>query len=192
MRLENFVNENRQAFDDKIPKDFIWENIDAQLDNLKPEKEVVVSKVKVVNLRQRFYRYGKVAAVGLILLIAGGFIGSYWTVQQQKSMTLGSISEEYEELESFYSQKVNQQISELKQYSYDKSIVEDIEELDVAFKELEKELSNQGLDVDNELIVNEMIENYQAKIKILERVLDGLEKNKTPTEKKETNEKVSL
>ncbi|MFK7950610.1 MAG: hypothetical protein AB8G11_23695 [Saprospiraceae bacterium] len=187
MRLENFVKENREAFDDKMPKEFLWDNIETRLNELEPKVESIVPKTKVVHLRQRIYSYAKVAAVGLILLVAGGFIGSYWTMQQQKSVTLGSINEEYEELESFYSQKVNQQLSKLKKYKYDKNIVNDIEELDVAFKELEKELKEQGEEANNELIVNEMIDNYQAKIEILERVLNGLEKNK-----KETNEKVSL
>lgn len=191
MKLENFVQENRQAFDTKMPKEFLWDNIEAELDKLQP-KEEIMPKTKVVNMRQRIYRYAKVAAVALILLVAGGFIGSYWTMQQHQSVTLSSISEEYEELDNFYSQKVNAQLSELKKYSYDKSIVKDIEELDATFKELEKELNTQGLETDNELIVNEMIDNYQAKIKILERVLNGLERNKTPIEKKENNEKVSL
>lgn len=189
MKLENFVQENRQAFDDKMPKALLWDNIEARLDELQPKQETVVPKTKVISLRSRTYRYAKVAAVGLILLVAGGFIGSYWTMQQQKSVTLGSISEEYEELESFYSQKVNQQMSELKKYNYDKNIIKDIEELDTAFKELEKELSTKGIDTDNELIINEMIDNYQAKIEILERVLNGLEKNE-PQNKE--NEKVSL
>lgn len=192
MRLENFVQENRQEFDTKMPKEFLWEGIEARLNDLQPKQELAVPQTKVVHLRQRIYRYAKIAAVGLILLTVGGFIGSYWTVQQQESVTLGSISEEYEELESFYSQKVNDQISELKNYSYDKSIVKDIEELDVAFKELEEELNVKGVDANNELIVNEMIDNYQAKIEILERVLNRLERNKTQTEKNATNEKVSL
>lgn len=192
MKLENFVQENRQAFDDKMPKDLLWDNIEAQLDKLQPEEEIEEPTIKVVNLRQRIYRYAKIAAIGLILLVAGGFIGSYWTMQQQKSVTLGSISKEYEELETFYSQKVNQQMSELKRYSYDQNIVKDIEELDAAFKELEKELNEQGEITDNEVIINEMINNYQAKIEILERVLNSLEKNKTQTENNKANEKVSL
>lgn len=187
MRLENFVKENREGFDDKQPKELLWDNIEARLNELQPKQEIIAPKAKVVHLRQRIYRYAKIAAIGLILLIAGGFIGSYWTMQQHKSATLGSISEEYAELEFFYSQKVNQQLSELKKYNYDESIVKDIEELDVAFKELEKELKEQGEDASNERIVNEMIDNYHAKIEILERVLNSLKKRK-----KETNEKVSL
>ena len=192
MRLENFVNENRSAFDDKVPKDFLWDNIEAELDKLQTEEKIVEPTIKVVSLRQRIYRYAKVAAIGLMLLVAGGFIGSYWTMQQQKSVTLSSISKEYEELESFYSKKVNQQMSELKKYNYDQNIEKDIDELDAAFKELEKELNKQGKVTDNELIINEMIDNYQAKIEILERVLNSLEKNKVPTEKNEINDKVSL
>lgn len=193
MELEKFVQENREAFDKEMPKMLVWEGIEARLNEIEQPKEILTPKTKVVSLRTRLYRYAKVAAIGLVLLTVGGFIGSYWTMQNQtEQLSFGTINEEYEELEIFYADKVNMQLEQLKKYRFEKSIINDIDELDEAYKELEKELKQEGNEVDNEMIINEMIDNYQAKVNILERVLDRLERNKQQTVKNKKNEKVSL
>lgn len=193
MELEKFVQENREAFDSKMPPMLVWENIETRLNEIEQPKEIPIPETKVVSLRTRIYRYAKIAAVGLILLTVGGLMGSYWTMQNQtEQLSFGVINEEYEELENFYAEKVNTQMKQLKKYNFEESIIQDIEELDEAYKELEKELNEEGTEVDNEMIINEMIENYQAKVDILERVLDRLNRNKQQTVKNKENGKVSL
>lgn len=72
--------------------------------------------------------------------------------------------------------------------------MDDIEELDDSFKELQKELKKHDDQANNEAIVNAMIHNYQTKIEILERVLNRLErKNKNQQSVKNNKDgKVSL
>jgi vacuolar-type H+-ATPase subunit I/STV1 len=189
MKLEKFVQENRAAFDDKFPSAMLWENISDKLNEIETEKP----EIKVISLRSRVYRYVSIAAIGLVLLTVGGLIGSYLTQQQQgDNLTFGAINEEYEELENFYSQKVNTKVNELKKYRFDENIIEDIDELDIAFVELKKELKKQNTDIDNEEIIDEMIANYQTKIEILERVLNRLERKQTEQEKIKKDGKVSL
>ena len=98
------------------------------------------------------------------------------------------------EAEAFYAQKVNASILELKKRSSDNSILEDIEELDAAFQELKKELGQSNA-FSNEEIVQAMIENYQMKIEILERVLErlpnGNDGNKA-IKKEKSNEKANI
>lgn len=190
-KLERFVRENRAEFDGKMPKDFVWEGVESKL-NQQAEPKI---KTKVVALRSRIYQYAKVAAIGLVLLTVGGFLGSYWTTQNQaKQLSFGSINEEYQELETFYAEQVNSQMTQLKKYRVDKSLMDDIKELDASFSELEKELSINKNIANNEVIVNAMIENYQSKIAILERVLNRLErKNKEERAIKNNNDgKINL
>jgi hypothetical protein len=190
-KLERFVRENRAEFDGKMPKDFVWEGVESKLYQQAEPK----IKTKVVALRSRIYQYAKVAAIGLVLLTVGGFLGSYWTTQNQaKQLSFGSINEEYQELETFYAEQVNSQMTQLKKYRVDKSLMDDIKELDASFSELEKELSINENIANNEVIVNAMIENYQSKIAILERVLNRLErKNKEEQTVKNNNDgKINL
>ncbi len=188
--LEKFVRDNRQEFDDKMPKMLVWEGIEARLQEGKTGQKD--HQLKVVSLRTRIYQYAKVAAIALILLTLGGFIGSYWTMQQAEKLTFGNINEDYEELEMFYTERVNIQMERLQKYHYDKTLMQDIKELDIAFNELKMELKKQNEPTDNEMIIHEMIDNYQSKLDILERVLEHLERNKQHTIKKNKHEKVKL
>jgi hypothetical protein len=190
-KLEKFVRENRAEFDTKVPKDFVWESIEARLHQQAEPK----GTAKVVTLRSRIYQYAKIAAIGLVLLTVGGFLGSYWTAQNQaEQLSFGTINEEYQELETFYAEQVSNQMTQLKKYRIDRSLMDDIEELDASFLELEKELNADGNGVKSEVVVNAMIENYQSKIAILERVLNRLERKNQEEQsvKNNNNEKVNL
>ena len=190
-KLEKFVRENRQAFDAKTAKAFVWEGIESKLNEQAESKGIT----KVISLRSRIYRYAKVAAVGLVLLTIGGFLGSYWTDQnQEKQFSFGVINEEYQELETFYAAQVNLQLNQLGGYRLDESLMKDIEELDASFEELQKELKIQGVEADSEEIINAMIDNYQSKIEILERVLSRLERENKNQQSVKNNKdgKVSL
>lgn len=190
-KLEIFVRENKAAFDDKMPKDFVWEGIETRL----KQQTEPSGTLKVISLRSRVYQYTKIAAIGLLLLTVGGFLGSYWTTQKQaEQLSFGSINEEYQELETFYAEQVNSQMTQLKKYRIDESLMNDIKELDASFSELKKELEINENDVNNEAIVNAMIENYESKIDILERVLNRLERKKQEEKsvKKQKNGKVNM
>lgn len=197
--FEKFVNNNREEFDMAEPNFKIWENIEQQLNEQSTKKSsplrIVKSERKTV--RMRIMRYASVAAVGLLLLTVGGFIGSYLTTNNSpmaaNEISLSDVSDEYAEVETFYAQQVNMKIEELKQYNYDESILKDIAELDAAFQELKQELGN-APDMTDEEIIHAMIENYQMKIDILERVLErsAVERSFDNAEKSGSNEKSIL
>ena len=179
--LEKFVKQNRLFLDTDTPSPLVWEGIEEQLEG-KPSNVISIQKG---GWRVRLYRSIRVAAAVLILMTIGGIIGLYLFGggEQTSVMTISGINSEYKELESYYTQKINARITELKTYRYDKSILEDIAELDADFVELKKELGSSNEPVDNEVIINAMIENYQTKIDILERVLKRLETEKAPKSK---------
>lgn len=204
--LEKFVNNNRKAFDVHKPNPNLWAGIEAQLEQQSVNTEDKVVPLFAVkseqsaprSIRRRFLRYASVAAVGLLLLTVGGVIGSQFSQgsgsEAPSEVTLSDISDEYAETEAYYASQVNASIEKLKKLDYDKTILEDIEELDAAFQELKSELGQSNVFSDEE-IIKAMVENYQTKIEILERVLERLSDEKEGDRiinKKRSNEKINM
>ena len=204
--LEKFVNDNRKAFDIHQPNPNLWANIEAQLGEIEPTDKIVPlfavesslqQTTKVRSIRSRYLRYASVAAVGLLLLAIGGVIGSQFSNgfshSNSPAIELSDISDEYAETEAYYASQVNSNIEKLKKLNYDESILDDIEELDEAFQELKRELGASSAFSDEE-IIKAMIENYQMKIEILERVLERLSGDIEGDEinKLRSNEKINM
>lgn len=184
-KLEEFIKDNRNDLDEATPSFKIWERLEQELDAQEEQKVVGKSHLKVVSSARkttrlrvlRYAKYASIAAVGLVLLLVGGVIGSRWTATQGASLaevSLSDVSDEYAEVEQHYAQQVNLKIEELKKRDFDQSILDDIAELDEAFQELKQELGKTGSFSDEEIILA-MVENYQMKIEILERVLERME-----------------
>ncbi len=174
--LEKFVGQNRVFMDSEEPSPLVWEGIEQHLEGKSIPIAIGTQKG---GFRIKLYRYASVAAAALVLMTIGGIIWSQIAPQpeQTKILTFGTISPEYAELESFYAKQVSTQLKQLKKYRYDKDIMEDIAELDTAFRDLRDELGKDGT-VEDEEIIDAMIENYQTKIEILERVLLRIQKDK--------------
>lgn len=154
--IEKFITENRAAFDSEIPSDTIWKGVDKTL----PRKRIGM------------YRVLRMAAAVALILGLGIAIGKYSTSTNEQELALSDISQEYAELEDFYTQKINHKIDLLKtQKPNDKALI-DIEELEQEFDLLKKELRSTS--VNDEQIIHAMIENYRTKIDILERVLERI------------------
>jgi len=87
----------------------------------------------------------------------------------ETELALSDISSEYAELENFYTEKINQKISLLKNQQLGERALSDIKELEQEFEVLKRELN--ATDAQDEQIIQAMIENYRTKIDLLERVL---------------------
>ena len=154
MNLEQFVQENRPAFDSEKPPTFVWENVEKNL----PRKRI------------RMYRVLRMAAAILLILGLGIVIGRFAGQPSKTELALSDISSEYAELENFYTQKINQKINLLKDREPDEKALADIKELEQEFEALKRELN--ATNAKDEQIIQAMIENYRTKIDILERVLN--------------------
>lgn len=154
MNLEQFVQENRPTFDNEKPPAFVWENVEKNL----PRKRI------------RMYRVLRMAAAVLLILGLGIVIGRFAGQPSKTELALSDISNEYAELEDFYTQKINQKINLLKDREPDERALADIKELEQEFETLKRELN--ATNAEDEQIIQAMIENYRTKIDILERVLN--------------------
>ncbi|WP_420553598.1 hypothetical protein [Tenacibaculum aiptasiae] len=115
-----------------------------------------------------------------VILVLGFYLGSY---QQKSVYDLADISPKMAEAQSFFVSTINQELKEIEQYRNieTESIIEDsldeIEDLEDRYKILITELSKND---NKRQIIQKMINNYQQRLEILERLLLQLELQKNP------------
>lgn len=178
--LEKFIKDNRKDFDQSVPKLKVWAAINSELDQPKKAKRISL------------WKYARMAAAVLVLLGTGAMLGNYFSNgQNQQASALSEVSPEYAELEQYYRMQVNQKRSQLAHYKYDVSINDDIGQLEKLMEDLMKELEEAPL-ANDERIINAMINNYQTRVAILERVLQRLQSNNQKNIKKEDNESIDI
>ncbi len=161
-RLEKFVIRNRAEFDSEVPSLRVWAEIDKQLAQ-KSAKRLTLWKAL------------RVAAAVVILLCAGSLIGTKVLGPTPAiASSLAEIAPEYADLENYYNSQIDQKIKLLASYRHDVYVQEDLRQLDEIFAELkeELELAPKGAE---EQIIQMMIENYETKVSILERVLEKIQ-----------------
>lgn len=176
--LEKFIQQNRTDFDTQIPHLKLWAAIDNQINPVKEYKVVRMSW-----MRQ--------AAAAIALLIVGAGLGIFVNEKAEVkalSQATSEIAPDLKEAESYYTKKVEVKYSELVNHNPDPSVITDLKQIDEVQKELKKELENAPATAREE-IVRRMIENYQIKLGILERVLNHIEEH-PESQKFQKNEKI--
>ncbi len=160
--LEQFVLDNREAFDEAIPGLQVWGEITRELDRRRHRRFVLM-------------RVMQIAAAAAILLASGALLGVYaFGLNARQAVTIGDIAPHYAELEAYYQEQIQQKSSQLASYSYDTSVEKDLVRLDEAMQELREELALAPKGSEEQIIEN-LIESYEAKAAILERVLNRLQ-----------------
>ncbi|MFQ5445861.1 MAG: hypothetical protein ACE5FF_02910 [Saprospiraceae bacterium] len=172
--LEKYIRKNREDFDTGVPGLNVWANINRHLEQ-RP------------NLRIVWMRRLRVAAAVVVLLVAGGAIGAHLSNASGEVESLADISPEYAEMEQYFSSQVDDKMAKLASYRQDDFVKGDIQDLDSVYEDLKKELKDAQPGT-QEQIIQAMIENYQTKIDILERVLEKVQTTNTTNLKTEGNE----
>ena len=180
--LEQFIQDNRQEFDREIPSLKVWAAIDKEL-NTDPEE-------KPVGKTRSMWRYAWIAASVAFLLASGAFIGIQMTGGQSEIASLSDVSTEYEEMEVYYQKQIQEKVALLARYD-DQTVTKDLEQVDEFMKELQQELK-EAPKGNEEKIINAMIDNYQTKVNILERVLERIQSSNRKNLKSEENETVDI
>ena len=166
-KLEKFIIENRNEFDEMIPDPAIWDKIQKR----EPEK-IVMNWTKILV---------RAAAVVVIFVTSYIFIdylsnqNNSTMLAEQELMEHGDAKMVQELIEADY--YYTSQISEKKEEFYcltanNTGLRDDINmelvELDKVFKDLKEDLKDNA---DNEEVVFAMIQNYRIKLEILEDIL---------------------
>lgn len=157
-QLEKFIRNNKAEFDSSNPDPGLWNAIEDRL----PRKEAK---------RLTIWKLTSVAAVGLVLVLSGVIVG-----MSMNSNSVKSTAEymEFREAEQYYNMQLQQRVSALSTYTYDPTIDDDLAELKEVYNELTTELED-GMEPNKNDIIQALIQNYQTRVDLLERVLERLE-----------------
>lgn len=181
-KLEQFIAENRAAFDEEGPSPELWNRIS------KPEP-------LIRNINWKGYVL-KAAAAILIFMVA-------WFGRELINPSINGFAndeaqniapeqeEQYRllmEAELYYSSRISDAKAQLLTLAgNDKTIINDLDldlsELDNIFEDLKNDLKENG---DNEEVIEAMIQNYRIKLDILEEMLRQMNYSGA---KSETNDK---
>lgn len=160
--LEKFLREHKDQLDDQEPHN--------------GHLEIFMKKInhqKKKTLFESIPNFLKVAVI-ITFVIFSGFIGYQIQNMQTNNLGLGAISPEYQEVESFYTININNQLKQLSCFNNEEHqniLNEELQDMDERYSQLKKELK---MHPDDDRIIQAMIEYYQVKTNILNRVIEQL------------------
>lgn len=214
VNVEDFISSNREAFDSEMPSLDIWSKIEGTLPQSSPIEHFITNNKEKFDTETPHLKvwsgiekrlngvkeYGVVrigwwrqAAAAVALLVVGACLGMYFTNKTENTAIVQAAKEvapDLKEAENFYNQKVESKLTQLVSYNPDPSVMADLNQLDEIQEELRKELRRAPASTREE-IVRRLIENYQIKLGILERVLNHIEEHQTDNQKiQQKNEKI--
>ncbi len=171
-QFEKFIRSNRAAFDDRNPDPAVWDAIESRLPRKEPARRLTLWQVT------------SIAAVGLVLVLSGIIVG----LRMNSGGLEGSPAYvEFREAEMYYQSQLEKQVNQLAKYEYDDDINSDLAELQDVYDQLTTELED-GLQPNQNDIIQALIQNYQTRIDLLGRVLERLEEGASNTELSEDEE----
>jgi hypothetical protein len=184
-KVENYIKANREAFDTETPSLKVWHNVAATLVADSEPATKVAATQSVTNTKVVRLTWWRQAAAAVALLVFGVMIG-FLLNQKQADKVLAQATEqvgpELQEAEDFYNQKVQSKYTQLASFNPDPSVLADLKQLDEVQEELKKELQHAPTSTREE-IVRRLIENYQIKLGILERVLNHIKEQPLDNQK---------
>ncbi len=159
-KFKAFVAGNRDEFENyDLDLDQSWSQI---ADGIQNQQEKQSGK-KVI--------WFKIAAsVAILIMFSAGML--YWGLGAKKEETLFAANPELAEAQAYYTSQIAYKMSLAQSKPGGEELFRDIEELDKAFADLKNDLKDNA---DNEEVIIAMIENYQLKLKILDRLLKELQ-----------------
>ncbi len=161
-QLEQFISDNRAEFDEAIPSLGVWANIDKALETGKPVQ------------KKRFWKLSRIAVAASFLIIAGIALGYVMATPDAHPIAHTEISKDYQDMSAYYERQLQDKTAKLVSYQHqDSSIDRDLEQFDQVLEELKEELQNVPKGTE-EKVIHAMIQSYQAKIMLLDRVLEQL------------------
>ena len=158
--LEEFIKNHREEFDNKQPREKLWERIESDLDQ-----------------SHRDYRWLWKAAVVVLLAVCGYLV---WERNQQTPADAPLASDmmvdpEFLETELYYTQLITEQRMMVDQYDLDdpqlkENFKRDLASLDTMYQELKLEY----VETSNEAVLEAMIGNLQLRMELLNQQLQIL------------------
>jgi hypothetical protein len=181
-KLEKYILDHRQQFDDQEPDPALWDQIN-------------IRKAPVIRINWKDIAW-KAAAVAVIF-VASYYFHDYMASRNQFSRGMTSrnaeknspIVKELIEAEAYYTSQINLRKEEVFRLTSSnpevrREIDDEMIDLDRVYSELKDDLKDNA---DNEEVIEAMIQNYRLKLNILEEMLFRL-KQSNESQNKESHE----
>jgi len=164
MNIEEYIRKNRQQLDaDKADEDFIWNKISGSID--KPKKQ------------KRFFAL-KIAASIIVVLALSTMTYQITKLRTNQKLILANIDPELAKQEAQFQNQIKNYYQVIQEASFDEELFsanfKDLEYIDTLINQYSKDLAANG---PNPRLLNSLMDLYQKKIKLLDRMLNEIEKN---------------
>ena len=164
-RLEQYIRDNRDRFDTANPDPALWNNIEQRLPQRKSRQVIM-------------WRSVAAAAVALLLIMSGIVVG---TQMERADAVYTAEYDEFRQAEQYYRVQLNEKVDALQQYTHDTDVESDLNELESLYNELSQELED-GMHPNQDDIIQALIQNYQTRIDLLEKILNRLEEGENQSQ----------
>jgi hypothetical protein len=170
-KLEQFIRQNRDRFDDLEPSPEVWERI---------------GRARTRTLRVNWKDMAWKAAAVVVIFTGSYFFHDFVSERQERKQagnllpTGDPLVKELIEAEVFYTALISEKKEELFRLASDSPMIHDeveteFSELDKIYKELKDDLQDNA---DNTEVIEAMIMNYRIKLEILEELLHQINEAK--------------
>lgn len=164
MKIDEFINQNRDAFDHELPPAGHLKRFEAKLNK------------KGNSIRRLIWTTRTIAAASILAFI---FLLNMQQPPKEQTQVV-ALSTEYLEAEKYYKGNIEEKLSELKNRScetdivHEERILNDLLDIDRNYEVLRKELIRNG---NEERIMEAMINCFRIKEDFLNQVLSQIKKN---------------
>ncbi|WP_421919012.1 hypothetical protein [Marinifilum sp.] len=166
IELEKVFRKHKEEFDDRNPGNDHLENFLGKLNNEQKKKSLF-----------GISGFLKVATIAIFVVLSGITGYQIRKMQTPEQPGLGAISPEYEEVELFYTSNIDSQLKMIERMgnfdntNHQSILAEELKEMDKRYNQLKEELK---LHPDDDRIIQAMIEYYQVKTNVLNRIIEQL------------------
>ena len=177
--IEKIILDNLKELNDFEPKDGHFERFQAKLNKQKKKKIITLNLV------------WKVAAAVVFVLLAVNQANIYFSPDKQNNIlsesnsefSLASVSPEYKEVEFYYTNAISVGLNQWNSLMADGFISKEEQDLmDTELADFEVRFKNLQIDLaanpNDERVINAMLEYYQAKLDIINMIVNKLQEVK--------------
>ncbi|MFZ1751276.1 MAG: hypothetical protein WAU01_13825 [Saprospiraceae bacterium] len=175
-RIEKYIQQNKQLFDQHEPDMAIWSKISDDLDRRQKR-----------NIKMLYIKRLSVAAGVVLVLAFGVLIGLNMQHNNTGKIdyTISPELQNFKETEAYYKTQVSNKFNQLQDANLKSNVSEDLQQLDVIYQQLKDEMIS-GRYANTQIMIDAMIKNHKTKIEILENILSK------QNQQKNENQRVTL
>lgn len=166
--LERLILNNRHSIQDEEPLEGHFERFEARL-------QKTAKPTRKINFRPML----RIAAIVIFTLLAGNQARMWFIPEKKESLSLGSISPEYREVEFYYTNAIQDGMAQWNKLSSEgfvsqpdqQMMQKEQQDFDLMYQKLQEDLK---ANPDDERVINAMLEYYQARMNIINMVINKL------------------